>query len=395
MKSPKKLVLAIIMLALVLGATPLFAAYASNPITVTVDGQLINFPGQGPVIVHNRTLVPARGVFESMGFVVSWFPETRTASLISDATIILIPAGADFFTVNGVRFVPDVPQMIINNTMMLPLAAIAEAIGGSAGWDSVRRIAVITSPGHTPQAIPTPTPPPTATPTPWPVTTPAPTPQPTATPLPTPQPATTPTPHPTPTPQPTPAPASTPTPQPTPTPTPQPTPTPPPTQPPAGTTFTIPNRRLTQDELSTWITNYHANGGINSFEQEVLRLVNLERASHGLAAFTLNPTLMMAARFKAQSMDNLDYFAHPSPVYGHFTYISRGLFGYPISAFGENIARGQRTPQQVVDAWMNSPTHRSNILHEGFTEMGVGFYNYHWAQKFGSAGTSHIAAPTS
>ena len=163
---------------------------------------------------------------------------------------------------------------------------------------------------------------------------------------------------------------------------------------PGTTSFTIPNRVLTQAELNTWKSEYHTQGGIHAFELEVLELVNAERAYHGLQPLNSSPTLMMASRFKAQSMHDIGYFAHTSPVYGHFANISRQLFGYPEVAMGENLASGQRTPQAVVNAWMNSEGHRANILNPIYTEMGVGFLNFYWVQKFGNANTANVPAPT-
>jgi uncharacterized protein YkwD len=59
-------------------------------------------------------------------------------------------------------------------------------------------------------------------------------------------------------------------------------------------------------------------------------------------------------------------------------------FGISYKAAGENIAMGQRTPEEVVTAWMNSPGHRANILNANFTHLGVGYVasgNY-WTQMF-------------
>jgi len=103
---------------------------------------------------------------------------------------------------------------------------------------------------------------------------------------------------------------------------------------------------------------------------------------------------MIASRFKAQSMHDIGYFAHTSPVYGRFDNISRQLFNYPVAAMGENIARGQRTPQAVMTSWMNSEGHRNNILNPDYTEMGIGFHSYTWVQKFGNASTADVPAPT-
>jgi len=144
------------------------------------------------------------------------------------------------------------------------------------------------------------------------------------------------------------------------------------------------NRRITADETEVWIEAYHYLGGILEFEREVLRLVNVERAAHGVGQLTMNTTLAMAARFKSQEMANLGYFDHRSPVYGEFWVISEDVFAMGVfgGAMGENIASGQTTSQSVMNAWMNSPGHRANILDPSFTQIGVGLYANRWTQKF-------------
>jgi len=149
-------------------------AHATNQINVTVDGHLVIFPDQRPVIVGNRVLVPVRGVFERMGFTVSWDSINRIARLERAGTLIIIPADLSAFVVNAEIVTPDVPQRITNNRLMLPLRYIAESAGGTAVWDDVNRVAIITtqtvSPTPTPPT-PSPSPPPTTpTPTPTPPT---------------------------------------------------------------------------------------------------------------------------------------------------------------------------------------------------------------------------------
>lgn len=62
--------------------------------------------------------------------------------------------------------------------------------------------------------------------------------------------------------------------------------------------------------------------------------------------------------------------------------------GYRWSTYGENIAKGQRTPAAVMDSWMNSPGHRANILNCSFKELGVGVEDSPggivWTQDFGT-----------
>ena len=77
------------------------------------------------------------------------------------------------------------------------------------------------------------------------------------------------------------------------------------------------------------------------------------------------------------------YFSHTSPTYGSPFQMMKA-FGLSYRTAGENIAYGQRTPQEVVNAWMNSSGHRANILNSSYTQIGVGYVangNY-WTQMF-------------
>ena len=122
---------------------------------------------------------------------------------------------------------------------------------------------------------------------------------------------------------------------------------------------------------------------VTSFEQQVVDLVNEIRVKNGLNKLTMNWELSRVARYKSQDMHDNKYFSHTSPVYGSpFTMIKN--FGISYRTAGENIAMGYRTPQAVVDGWMNSSGHRANILNSSFTQIGVGYVkdgNY-WTQMF-------------
>lgn len=122
---------------------------------------------------------------------------------------------------------------------------------------------------------------------------------------------------------------------------------------------------------------------VNDFEREVARLVNDIRRSNGLSELTLNEELSAVARVKAEDMAKNNYFSHTSPTYGS-PFDMMKSFGISYRAAGENIAKGQTTPQQVVDAWMNSPGHRANILSDSFTQIGMGYTanGNHWCQMF-------------
>ena len=121
-------------------------------------------------------------------------------------------------------------------------------------------------------------------------------------------------------------------------------------------------------------------------EKEVARLVNVERAKNGLPSLTYNWQLARVARYKSQDMINNNYFAHNSPTYGSPFDMMRS-FGLSYTAAGENIAYGQRSPQEVMNGWMNSPGHRSNILNSRYTQIGVGYAKNsngtkYWTQEF-------------
>jgi uncharacterized protein YkwD len=132
-----------------------------------------------------------------------------------------------------------------------------------------------------------------------------------------------------------------------------------------------------------------------AYEQQVVDLVNEIRENHTppLPALVVSDELTDAARYHATDMAIDGYFKHdtfdpgnPDPVCLWHERISTFYSGW--NALGENIARGQATPQQVVNAWMNSDGHAQNILNEDYTEIGVGYYKQdgtspYWVQDFG------------
>ncbi|MEL3962935.1 SafA/ExsA family spore coat assembly protein [Lysinibacillus endophyticus] len=118
-------------------------------------------------------------------------------------------------------------------------------------------------------------------------------------------------------------------------------------------------------------------------EAEVVRLVNVERAKVGLPALKNDWELARVAEHKSQDMATKKYFDHTSPTYGSpFTMLKN--YGISYRSAGENIAQGQRSAAEVVNAWMNSSGHRANILNKNYTHIGVGYVsngNY-WTQMF-------------
>lgn len=121
----------------------------------------------------------------------------------------------------------------------------------------------------------------------------------------------------------------------------------------------------------------------NSFESQVVALVNKERAKQGLSPLTENKKLSDVARLKSQDMHDKKYFSHNSPTYGS-PFDMMKSFGISYKTAGENIAQGYTTPEKVMDGWMNSPGHRANILNASFTQIGVGYVSdgHYWTQQF-------------
>ncbi len=110
---------------------------------------------------------------------------------------------------------------------------------------------------------------------------------------------------------------------------------------------------------------------LKNVESEIVRLVNAERAKRGLQQLSINWQAARVARIKSQDMINNNYFSHISPVYGSpFKMLESFQLRY--SAAAENIAYGQRSAQEVMNSWMNSPGHRANILSGNVTQIGVG-----------------------
>jgi uncharacterized protein YkwD len=128
--------------------------------------------------------------------------------------------------------------------------------------------------------------------------------------------------------------------------------------------------------------------GNSSYEAQVVTLVNQERAKAGCPALTVDSRLTAAARGHSQDMAQRNYFDHNTPE-GVTPWTRITNAGYHFSTAAENIAEGQTTPASVMDAWMNSPGHRANILNCALRNIGVGLaYNAkhtpYWTQDFGT-----------
>ncbi|MFC4354666.1 CAP domain-containing protein [Chryseomicrobium palamuruense] len=117
--------------------------------------------------------------------------------------------------------------------------------------------------------------------------------------------------------------------------------------------------------------------------QQVLKETNAYRAENGLAPLSLHTSLSQSAQQKATDMAKNRYFSHTSPTLGSpFDQMKANGISYRRAA--ENIAMGQRSATEVVDAWMKSPGHRANILDRNLTHIGIGYDSNgrYWVQQF-------------
>lgn len=129
----------------------------------------------------------------------------------------------------------------------------------------------------------------------------------------------------------------------------------------------------------------------SAYANEVLRLVNIERANAGAAPLVLDEALCNAANMRAIEMDCTGVFGHKRPN-DHSCFEVYDICNVEWqSACGENIAAGQATPEDVMKSWLSSAGHKANILSPEYTKMGLGYsnsgcgageYSYYWAQEF-------------
>lgn len=128
----------------------------------------------------------------------------------------------------------------------------------------------------------------------------------------------------------------------------------------------------------------------SAYANEVLRLVNIERANAGAAPLVLDEALCNAANMRAIEMDCTGVFGHKRPN-GNSCFEVYDICNVEWqSACGENIAAGQATPEEVMKSWLSSAGHKANILSPEYTKMGLGYsvglsngqYRGYWAQEF-------------
>jgi uncharacterized protein YkwD len=114
---------------------------------------------------------------------------------------------------------------------------------------------------------------------------------------------------------------------------------------------------------------------LNDLEAAILNIINTIRVSNGLGALSPNQTLTDLARLRSQDMITRNYFSHYTPDGKNIKHIF-AEYGVTYINFGENLGRSNPassgTPEAFGNAWMNSPSHRDNMLKEYYRLIGVG-----------------------
>ncbi|TDP97427.1 CAP domain-containing protein [Labedaea rhizosphaerae] len=155
------------------------------------------------------------------------------------------------------------------------------------------------------------------------------------------------------------------------------------TKPPTTTSTTKPTTTTTKPTTSTTSpTTTNANRNASQTDQ-VLSIVNQERADAGCAPLRADSRLAAAAQGHSSDMSRRDYFSHTTPEGKTFDVrIKEAGYAQPGA---ENIAMGQRSAAEVMDAWMHSDGHRRNILNCDLTAIGIGLDTdgWYWTQDFG------------
>lgn len=139
----KKLLIALMSLGMVFN-TCAFTSYADDGITVTLNGDKIEFDVQ-PQLIDNRTMVPLRKIFEAMGAVVDWDNDTQTVTATKDDKVVTAKINDRNLYINGVAKTLDVPPMIIDGRTLVPARFVAESFGANVDWVDSTQTVVISS----------------------------------------------------------------------------------------------------------------------------------------------------------------------------------------------------------------------------------------------------------
>ncbi len=117
---------------------------SADSISVFVDGKIVSFD-VSPQLIGGRTMVPLRAIFESLGATVNWDEATKTVTAFREDAIVAATIGAYEMRVNGESRTIDVPPMIVNDRTLVPARFVAEALGCDVQWEANSKSVYITS----------------------------------------------------------------------------------------------------------------------------------------------------------------------------------------------------------------------------------------------------------
>ncbi len=123
-------------------------APVEKEVTVKVDGILLTFADQNPIIENDRTLVPLRAIFEALEAKVEWDGDTYTVTATKGDTTMELAIGATTYKVNGEEKTLDVPAQIKNDRTLVPLRVVSETLGCEVNWDGETYEVTVNTPEH-------------------------------------------------------------------------------------------------------------------------------------------------------------------------------------------------------------------------------------------------------
>ena len=144
MKLVRKMLVVLLILMFMFSLLSVTASH-DNEISVIINGQQIEFDGQGPIIINDQIYIPVRGVFEALGFYSTWNHSTRRVILTRGNDILSFAIGSYFFIANDGLQVLEAPALIISNRAMLPLRSALRGVGYNADWNPTARTITISS----------------------------------------------------------------------------------------------------------------------------------------------------------------------------------------------------------------------------------------------------------
>lgn len=349
----KRFMTALLAAAMTLGAVP--TAFAAEQITVTVDGEKVNFKDQQPLNINGRVMVPMRDVAEKMGWEVEWFTyygdkvvdglfqkehsaifrknivatETYIAGYhsslnIEDNTKTKSVWGATHILLQGEDVPVAAPAKVINNRTLVGIRDLADCMYADAQWDAkTKTVAITTTPTEKlPKyeeilanvALKE-------------------------------------------------------------------------NEEPQKTEETKPTLTLEEEEQQKM--EKHAeeqNSKRDEYAKEVIRLTNIEREKAGLNPLEMDESLMEAADVRVKELP--ENFSHTRPDGSKYSTAAEKA-GCSSDYIGENASTGRADPETAVDRWMHSEGHKNNILNPNYNYIGVGYIydpnsetGSYWIQMF-------------